>query len=184
MFCHPNWAGARSILSGADSGWRLWSGDGVMPVFDRWRAGYTGITAAVPIIDTLRHVMTLSCLKLATPQLSMISSSMRAVPRHRTCWHMGIEHGGIKTAGYVRERTSKPTSPTAHLANGDWGLPPVDPVASGKLVEQRLVGLMCGLHLDVFDNGRLPEALGRQPELGSLMLRLRASQWSSRPSCS
>ena len=72
-------------------------------------------------------------------------------------WHAVVENRAIVPARLVGQRACEPTFTEPGLADDDQVLVLGDPVASDQLGEQRLVEAARRLHVDIFDDGVLPE---------------------------
>ena len=129
-------------------------GDHFVPVIDRQLAGHDGRAAIVPIIDDLQQIATLILGQgrerpvvedqeldagqrfEQTPITTIAAGQRQSLEQPR---HALIEHGAIVAAGLVAERTRKPALADTGRADDDQVLVPVDPVAGGEFLEQRLV---------------------------------------------
>ena len=69
-----------------------------------------------------------------------------------------IEHGTVVPAGLVAQGASNPALADAGRADDEQVLMPVDPLAGNELLEQRLIEPARRLHVDILDDGVLPEA--------------------------
>ena len=69
-----------------------------------------------------------------------------------------IEDGAVVAAGFVAERTGKPTFADAGWTADQQTLVPGDPIAGDELGEQRLVETARSFHVDILDDGRLAQA--------------------------
>src|SRR5581483_10312026 len=83
-----------------------------------------------------------------------------------------IEHGAVVPAGLVAQGASNPALADAGRADDEQVLMPVDPLAGDELLEQRLVEPARRLHVDILDDGILPEAGEPQPSDQPLVLAL------------
>src|SRR6266403_4073992 len=74
-----------------------------------------------------------------------------------------VANRAVVTACLVAECTRKPTLADTSLPDDQQILMALDPVASGELLEQRLVEPARGLEIDVLDDGRLAQTRELEP---------------------
>ncbi len=73
-----------------------------------------------------------------------------------------IEDRAVVPTGLMAERTGNPTLADAGGADDEQVMVPFDPIASGEFLEQRLVEPAWRFHIDILDDGILPEACEAQ----------------------
>ena len=142
-------------------------------MFDWKLAGHHGRSAAVPILHDLQEVAPLlggygskspivedekldASQALEEPSVMAVAACKRErieEPRQAL-----IEDGAVIPTGLVAERAGNPTLADAGGADDEQILMPFDPFAGDELLEQRLVEPTGRLHVDILDDGVLPEA--------------------------
>ena len=151
--------------------------DDLVPVLDRKLAGDHGRAAPVPILHDLQEVAPLlgghgrkspvvedqqldARQAFEQPGVMAVAAGKRErieQPRQAL-----IEDRAIVPTGLVTERAGNPTLADAGRADDEQVLVPFDPLAGDELLEQRLIEPARRLHVDVFDDGVLPEACEAQ----------------------
>ena len=147
--------------------------DDLVPMFDRELAGHHGRAAAVPILHDLQEVAPLfgghgskspvvedqkfdASQALEEPSVMTVAACQRE--RIEETRQALIEDRAIIPTGLVTEGAGNPTLADTGRADDEQVLVPFDPLAGDELLEQRLVEPAGRLHVDILDDGVLPEA--------------------------
>src|SRR4051794_39511462 len=149
----------------------------LMPFIDRDLAGENGRAAAVAFFEDLVEVPAGASVEgIKTPiiedeELRAIEAahdagiaSIAAGERQigEQLWD-ALEHRSIVSAGLLAESTGKPTFADAGRAAQDQIVVCVDPLAAGKLVEQRPIEAAWRPVIDILDDGMVTQSGVAQP---------------------
>ena len=161
--------------------------DDLVPMFDRKLACDHGRAAAVPILHDLQEIAPLlgghgsktpivedqkldASQALEEPSVMAVAAGKREhIEESRQAL---IEDRAIIPTGLVAERTGNPTLADAGRTDDEQVLVSCDPLAGDELLEQRLVEPARRLHVDILDDGVLPEACEPQAADQPLVLAL------------